>query len=316
MQLKSCGYNVIVMCCLLSILSCNQNQNMLTHSKLIPYPSGSALSFLNGKLYLMGDDAINMLVLDEDLNVLDSIPMNAYPAERIPKKIKPDMEAITVVRYKKENILLLLGSGSAGPERNVGTLVQPANAQKENIDLSVFYERLRQQGIKDLNIEAVAALPGGIVIASRGNRSFPRNFLVFTSQDFFEKQDSAAIKVVRVGTNTDTSLFNGVSGLDYAAGADKLILTISSENTFNSYEDGSIGKSYLWVINDITNRKRVSHINPDLIIDLDQMDERFKGHKIESVSVIKETRQALHLVLTADDDNGQTLLFKLILNKK
>lgn len=315
MQLKMIWYNFLTCICLLFLSSCGQKKYMLTDVKTLPYPSGSAITFLHGKLYLMGDDAVEMLVLDENLNITDSIPISDYPAGRIPKSLKPDIESIANIIYQKQNVLLLLGSGSAVKHRNAGYVIQPLTAQKKIIDLSLFYERLKSEGIKDLNIEAVAALPGGLVMASRGNKNFRRNFLIFTKQNFFDNQDTVDVKLVRIGTNADTSLFNGISGLDYAAGADKLILTISSENTFNSYDDGTIGKSYLWIINDITTRKRISHINPDVMIDLEEIDDRFKGHKIESVSIFKETRERLYLFLAADDDNGQTLLFKFIINK-
>ena len=313
MHLKKRVYSLIY---LLFFFSCTQQQKMLIATKQLPYPSGSSLSYLNGKLYLMGDDAVEMVVLDEDLNILDSIPIIDYPLQRIPKNIKPDIEASTVMRYQNKNVLFLIGSGSVEKFRNTGYIIEPGSVKSKTIDLSVFYNRIKNEGIEDLNVEGMTALPAGLVMASRGNKTFRHNFLVFTSQDFFEQQDTVDIKLVRVGTNADTSLFNGISGLDYAAGSDKLLLTVSSENTYNSYEDGSIGKSYLWIINDITTRKRFTHINPDIIIDLDKLDDRFKGHKIESVSIVKETRQQLHLVLVADDDNGQTLLFKMSLQKE
>ena len=61
--------------------------------------------------------------------------------------------------------------------------------------------------------------------------------------------------------------------------------------------------------------KDLPHINPDRIIDLEKEDPRFKGHKIESVCILKETRRDLELVLAADDDKGQTLLFRMVVKK-
>src|SRR5207253_3211794 len=119
--------------------------------------------------------------------------------------------------------------------------------------------------------------------ASRGNRSFRLNYLVFTSLQFWNKQDSAEIRIMKVGTNADTTNFSGVSGLDYSAVSDKLLLTVSTENTSSAVADGSIGKSYLWIINNISAKKKLVAVNPDRIIDLEEADKRFKGHKIESV---------------------------------
>ena len=57
-------------------------------------------------------------------------------------------------------------------------------------------------------------------------------------------------------------------------------------------------------------------INPDRIIDLDSLDDRFKGHKIESGCIVSENKNEYQLVLVADDDKGTSTLFKIRLNKK
>jgi hypothetical protein len=297
-------------------VSCTRRQAVLEQVNLLTdYPSGSALAFVDSRLYLVGDDAPTMLVMDEQLAVKGKIRIAENKETRVPKKIKQDLEAMAVIRSGKSNSLLLIGSGSLAPHRNICQLISPASVYKSTYDLGPFYRRLREEGIREVNIEGAASIPGGIVLASRGNKGFPRNHLVITPPAFYEQPDSAAFAVLRVGTNSDTAVFNGVSGIEYATGSDKLLLTVSTENTYNSFSDGTIGKSYLWIINDFSTRKRISHINPDRIIDLEQLDPRFAGHKIESVCIIKETRKELMLVLAADDDKGQTLLFKLRLRK-
>jgi hypothetical protein len=37
--------------------------------KKLEYPSASSIEFYEGKLYVMGDDATKLLVLDTDLNI-------------------------------------------------------------------------------------------------------------------------------------------------------------------------------------------------------------------------------------------------------
>ena len=56
-------------------------------------------------------------------------------------------------------------------------------------------------------------------------------------------------------------------------------------------------------------------INPNKIIDLEEMDERFKGHKIESVCILFENKKQMQLALVADDDKGTSILFKITLKK-
>ena len=296
--------------------SCNNDAPAIKKIKRLPeYSSGSALAFFNEQLYLMGDDAANLLLLDTNFTVRDSIRILDNTEKRIPKSVKPDLESIAVFPYQNKTVFLLMGSGSKLPYRNYCWVITPNGKQKERYDLLPFYRRLSEAGIKNINIEGSAAIPGGIVLANRGNKSFRRNHLIFIKNDFFINQDSTDFNIMVAGTNTDTSIFNGISGMEYASGSDKLILTVSTENTYNSYSDGAIGKSYLWIINDISTRKKFTHINPDRIIDLEKTDNRFKGHKIETVCIISETRSNLNLVLAADDDNGETMLFKLLIKK-
>ena len=302
-----------VFACVVFASACKQPTASLEKMVLLPnYPSGSGLAFVKNELYLMGDDASSLLKLDKDFNITDSVLIFENAGSRMDKASKPDLESMTVIGYKKIPGILMVGSGSADSARNVAWLYGPDG--KEKIDLTRFYNRLKAEGLKDLNIEGLAKYPGGFILTSRGNKSFRKNFLVFTSKDFLTNQDSADIRIAGVGFNTDTSVFNGLSGADYAPNSDKLLLTISTENTYDSYNDGSIGKSYLWIINDIS-RKKFTHVNPDRIIDLEALDAKFKGHKIESVCIVRETRKELELVLAADDDRGDTRLFAVIIKK-
>lgn len=124
------------------------------------------------------------------------------------------------------------------------------------------------------------------------------------------------IRIMKLGANIDTASFSGVSGLDYSYKSDRLFLTVSTENTYGTQTDGTIGKSYLWMIDNISSKKRLSAINPSRIIDLEDLDDRFKGHKIESVCVISENKTDYQLALVADDDKGMSVLYRIKLYKE
>ena len=121
---------------------------------------------------------------------------------------------------------------------------------------------------------------------------------------------------MKLGASTDTGSFSGVSGLDYSDRSDRLFLTVSTENTYSSFADGTIGKSYLWIIDNISSKRRLAAINPNRIIDLESIDKRFEGHKIESVCIFAETKRLYRLALVADDDTGTSILFTLTLKKE
>ena len=298
-----------------NLFSCSADFTFNESKLLNDYPSGSGLAYFNNRIYLIGDDATGLLVTDTAFNIVNSIKLFESQQKRIPKELKQDLEAATVVHINKTPKILLLGSGSLAPYRNSGWLIDPATKQKTQLDLKPFYTRLKAEGIDALNIEGAATLPGGIVLASRGNKSFAVNYLIFTADRFWDKQDSAAIKIIKVGTNTDTAFFHGVSGLEYSGMSDQLLITVSTENTFSSTADGAIGKSYLWIINNISSKRNMAAINPNKIFDLEEMDERFKGHKIESVCILSENKKQMQLALVADDDKGTSILFKITFKK-
>jgi len=296
-------------------ISCRQSAGVERINELKEYSSGSGISFFDEKIYLMGDDMSYVLITDTSFAPVDSIELQPG-FNRIPKNIKPDMEGSSILRIKKSPFLLLLGSGSIFPYRSKGWLVNLRNEEKASIDLEPFYKRLEVNGIKALNIEGATAIPGGMVLANRGNKSIPKNYLIFTSAEFWQNQQTADLRIMKLGANNDTASFSGVSGLDYSYKSDRLFLTVSTENTYGTQTDGTIGKSYLWMIDNISSKKRMAAINPSRIIDLEDLDDRFKGHKIESVCILSENKSEYHLALVADDDKGTSILFKIKVYKE
>ena len=297
---------------LLSLLtSCGGNTVLKETKRLHNYPSASGIEYFNSQFFVIGDDASNLLMLDSNLNPGDSIGIYSFAEKRIPKKIKADLEAISVT---KDNKLLLVGSGS-GPLRNIAWLIDPVTKQKDSIALDTFYNRLPLNGIKEINIEGIVAIPGFIILSNRGSKGYPKNHLVMTKEDFWKDQANTQIISILTGADDDSILFKGISGLAYAKKSDCLLLTVSTEDTRNSMDDGAIGKSYLWIVKNISSKKGWKAINPDRVIDLEAIDAKFKGQKIESVCITNETKGFLHLVLVADNDDGSSSIFKLIAEK-
>jgi len=300
---------------LLLLFACNQGKRntLLEVKQLERYPSASGIEFFYDKFYVVGDDANNMIVLDSGLHIVDSIPLYSFSGPRIPKDSKADLESFTVLNDGK---FLLIGSGSKSPERNAGWIIDPVTKQKDSIRLDTFYQRLSANYLTQLNIEGVTAIPGFILMANRGNKAAPKNHLIFAPKEFWKDQSYCKINTSLIGPSGDSTNFSGVSGLDYSVRSDRLILTVSTEDTRSALEDGAIGKNYLWIVNNFTTKKRWKAINPDRIIELDALDDRFKGHKVESVCIISEYGNELKLLLAADDDDGSSTLFRVIVFDK
>lgn len=304
---------IIIPICVL-LVACHKNTQFLKAVKKLPsYPSASAIEYYKGHYYIMGDDATHLLVMDSNFNSTDSIRFFSSMEKRIPKSSKPDLEAATFVSPGQ---LLLTGSGSLDTFRNKAVLYNTETKEQQQFSLDTFYYRLKANGLTELNIEGLTAMGGQVILSNRGHKAFPKNHLIFTSSRFWQQQTEAPITVIRVGSNTDSNSFTGVSGLAYLAGSDKLLLTVSTEDTRSVHEDGAIGKSYLWIIDDISSKRNWAFINPNRIIDLEATDARFKGQKIESVCITGETRHFIRLALAADNDNGSSTLFRLDVSKK
>jgi len=301
--------------------------------KKLDYPSASSIEFYDGKLYLMGDDATKLLVLDTDLNIVDSIPIILYPENRIPKDIKPDLEASAL----SGDNLFLFGSGSLSPYRNFAwkhnlktpvsdgwTVYPPLSALKDTIialqnndriNLEPLFLKIKELGIEQINIEGACFVSGKLILVNRGNKGYPHNHLIITDEKFLDNDSSFQTFIIPLAPQKDTASFKGVSGLCYARESDQLILTVSTENTRNSYDDGAIGKSYLWIIDNISTKINDRTLGAKRVIDLEYIDSRFKGQKIESATVIKETDKLIYLALVADNDDGSSTVFKMSITK-
>jgi len=295
------------------LLSCNNNVVIKDVIAIPTYPSASGIEYYDKHFYLIGDDANSILLLDSNLLISDSIRLYDFPEKRIPKAIKPDLESIALL---KDSSLLLLGSGSISPYRNVGWLINPLSRSEILLQLDTFYQRLQLNGIQELNIEGVCAVQGFVVLANRGNKNYRKNQLIIAANKFWNKQSSSAFSVIPVGTNADSTVFNGISGLAYSQKSDRLIITVSTEDTRNSIDDGEIGKSYLWIISNFSSKLNWKAINPNTIIELEKADQRFKKQKIESATITGETNKFINVVLAVDNDDGSSTLFQLAVEKE
>lgn len=299
---------------LLIIISCRQAdtvQSPFVQIKKLDYPSASAVDYHDGKLYIMGDDAPGMIILDTNFNTIDSASIVLHSGKRIPKDTKPDLEASAIYSVNNEPLIFLFGSGSLDPYRNSGWKYNLAAKSKDNVYLQPLYSKIKQAGIEQINIEGAAVVAGKLILVNRGNKGYPFNQLISIDESFLTNDTNYQVAIIPFETQKDTALFKGISGLTYSKQNDKLIMTVSTEDTRNAYDDGTIGKSYLWIIDNVSRKSNSTTIRPDKVIDLEELDSRFKNQKIESATVIEETRDFIRLVLVADNDDGSSTIFKM-----
>jgi len=250
----------------------------------------------------MGDDAADILVLDEKMVEIERISI--FPkgiSARLPKAFKADIEASLILTRNGIASILFLGSGSLSPHRDTAFLFNPQTKKVENVSMRGFYQQLRAQ-LSDLNIEAATSIENSMLIGIRANRSNPTNYLILAKNNYNSFQYTKKIKI-QLGIDQV-----GISGMDYDEKGDILFMTFSTEDTVNSYDDGKIGESYLAVIENTKQRLTEVNFTISSIYKLSDFHSDFKSQKIESISIHSDQRK-LHLV--ADDDKGNTTFFTL-----
>ena len=287
---------------------------LLDFIELDNYPSGSGIEFYDDKIYIVGDDSRDLLVMHKKWSKPSLVNLFDTPEKRIPKATKSDLEAMTVLSVDKKPHLLIIGSGSTD-KRNKALLLNLKNNGTRWLDLTVFYNRIKAAGIPELNIEGIAEVYDYLVMVNRGNATHPNNHLIITRSDFWKDQEKASLQTVLVDfENVDAAgLQLGVSGLTYSDKHEDLFLTISTEDTPNSTDDGKIGKSYLAIIENLYRKigREKEKIKINHLIDLTAADKQFEGYKIESVCIQSEKDHSVKLQLVADNDLGKTFLFKV-----
>lgn len=279
------------------------------------FPSGSSINYHNGKLYLIGDDADHILVLDKEYTIVDNLPLLDYPEKRIPKPLKPDFEASTIITHSDGDQLLIVGSGSKKNRKKIVTIffskTELDAPHFSMINYEIFITRLEELGIDEVNIEGVTVMGNTIILSNRGNRKNITNHFIITDLDFWKRQADVKLEIVTIQIPQSTEDAPAVSELCYIESIDTLLITFSSELTDNAYDDGAISNSYLGWISNASQKMQNQSLKVEQMINLSEVDAGFKNEKIEGVCLEAIDNEALFLHLISDNDLGESKLFKI-----
>jgi len=288
---------------------------LLKSLTLTDFPSGSSINYRHEKLYLMGDDSNNILILDKDYQKLDSKQLFDYPESRIPKLLKADLEASAIVTLNGHDHLLIMGSASTKQREKVFILPFSESGLDvphfRVINAEVFSNRIRANGMDPLNLEGVTVFGRNLILSNRGNRINNTNHLIITENDFWDRQGDASLTIIPLQIPTVNDEVPGVSELCHVEANDTLLITFSSELTDNAYDDGAIGDSYIGLIDNFSRKLQNHPLMVDQIINLSDIHGDFKNVKIEGICVEQAKRNALILHLISDNDQGESKLFKV-----
>lgn len=279
------------------------------------FPSGSSINYCNHQLYLIGDDARTILILDKQYGIIDSVQLFDHLEKRIPKKEKTDLEGSTFLIIDDTEYLLILGSGSKRLRKRIHLIpydVTILDIAKSNIvDTDVFIDRVKSSGVDEINFEGVTLVGDSLVISNRGNRENITNHIIITETGFWNNQAQVALRAIPLQVPSASGIVAGVSEIYYEGSLDLMLIVLSSEDTTTAYDDGAIGNSYIAWINDFKSKMVNSVLSIDGIICLPDVHSDFVREKIEGlcVEIIEDKSLIIHLV--SDNDLGESKLFKV-----
>ncbi len=291
--------------------SVNFKLELLKSLTLADFPSGSSINYHDGNLYLIGDDAQHILLLDKNYQRVKTIHLFDSRHKRIPKSEKTDLETSTLVTLKGEDCLVLFGSASREQRMEIILISLEKEASMKVFQSNVFINRLHVLGLSDINIESSALVGNHFLLGSRGHLALPVNHIVVTERDFWQQQQDVKIAVTALEISSKGENFLGVSEFCYLESKDLLLLTITSEMSSNPYDDGLIGNSYFGWIENISTKITSRNFKLDGKIKLTDVDKEFNQEKIEGLCVEYVSGNELLVHLISDNDMGQTKLFKV-----
>jgi len=276
-------------------------------------PSASGAEYHHGHLFVMGDDTNYFFILDKEGEILQKIQLFESPyTGRIPKKEKPDLEAMCVVERKGEKYFLLLGSGSKKKHRDDCFLIKATDYQHiKRKSISNFYDLLREdKRLLEVNIEAAETIEEEMFLFNRGGMAQP-NFLILTEKIFSEKPD---YELFEIEVPKIQEIPAGISGAAYIAEWDILLISASGEITSNAIDDGTIVGSLIGIMRNFSQKRQ----KKEFWIDEYAILAEIPTQKIESLCVTNVNANVAEVIAVADNDDGTSTIFwieiKLSLN--
>jgi hypothetical protein len=268
------------------------------HITINSIPSGSSLAYANSQFYLIGDDATSMGIFNEAFNLIEQVKLWEGEEYRIPKKQKADLEASCIIN----DTLYIFGSGSKGNKRDWIVKYNLLNKAIDKIQNIPFYDALRTL-VDEINIEAAEFFNNTLILGNRGHKKNPSNTFLYAN---FNNEDFQQFNLKKINLPISKEWVMGISGL--TTFNNQIWATFSSEDTDNAIDDGAIGPSALAIFSISDWEKALPEITPTQFIWLNEIDKRFEGNKIESLAIVDN-----NLFLVADNDNGASQLFKLLM---
>jgi hypothetical protein len=289
---------------LISNNSVAQSIKLIRTTHLSHYPSASSLEFFRDNLYVIGDDAASMLILDKDHEIKDSMKLFEGDKNRISKNKKLDIESSIIVEENNKPYLLAFGSVS-GPRRKQVLWI---DLQDQKVSRTERFNP-KSKSVEEWNVEGTALVGNHFILSNRANTTHRDNHLLVTAFDENGPNDKD-LHSIKLDLPSSASVV-GISSISYIKELDMLLFAASTEETSNAKDDGKIGASYIGYIRNFSKKLGAESLKPDAFVNLGKFLGSKGEQKIESVAVETQKDERLILHLAADNDNGESTIFKL-----
>ncbi|ESU26336.1 hypothetical protein FLJC2902T_28190 [Flavobacterium limnosediminis JC2902] len=268
--------------------------------QIIGIGSASGLIHKDNQLFVIGDNSGYLYEYQITNNELKRHPLSENLSENIPKKDKPDFEAITEFDGK----FYVFGSGSTEKRNKMVTLDAKSKEIIATTDLSDLYlvmQTFAELPQDDLNIEGAVYNGSEWFFFNRGNGAKGKN-IIFTVQG---KNLTEEFNII--STEFELPKIKGIraSFTDAVLVNKKIYFLATAENTKSTYNDGEVMGSLIGRI------------------DLEKMKIDFTQKitdtlKLEGLTLFQETDKEIVFLLCEDNDTSElkTGIHKLVLKKK
>ena len=188
------------------------NIKLLDHKELKDFSPGAGIESFEDNLYLVGDDARYILVMNRSWKKQETINLFASETFRTKRDSIPDFEATTIITINKLPFILMVGHGSGEAGGNKAVLMNMHTRAIEELDLTIFYNRLKQSGFEELDIKAITVLNDKLILCNRANKTHADNRIIITSLDFWKNQHLADILTVKIELEEKAGKFLSLVG--------------------------------------------------------------------------------------------------------
>lgn len=315
--MKTTLFMLFTSICIIGYSQDNISIKLIKQKHLTDLPSASGVEYINGSIYVIGDDSPFLYTLDNNFSIIDKLLItgnDSMPNGRVPKAIKSDFESMAAFSKRGNTYILVLSSGSKKITRDTIHLISiKENRVIKSKNIRPLYEEIRKKaGLSDsddINFEALAINNSSVFMLQRGNNN--ENLVIaFSKRDFmrYVKKKNSQIpefSITRFNLPELENTIAGFSGVCILPDNSGLLFTASLEATSNAYDDGEILGSYIGWIKFDDFKKDLSTTK------LIMVDDKVLKTKLEGICVKSVENNKTSIITVSDNDDGTSWVYEM-----